>query len=216
MADYTLICCVVNVGQASRVFKCAEKYGVQTGEVSIGWGMVHSHLLEFLQFNEVSKEIITMVAKSDKVSEILKSICEEMEINKPNHGIVFTHHLAEVIGGVSPTVSKSDEIKTGDSMYKVIYTIVQKGHAEDVIEAATMAGARGGTIVNARGAGPHDIEKRFSVVIEPEREKVFIITPDDKKDAIVDSIISAVKIGEPDHGILYVLDVDEVYGLHKD
>ena len=99
-------------------------------------------------------------------------------------------------------------------MYKVIYTIVEKGRAEEAIDAATKAGARGGTIINARGAGPHDVQKIFSVEIEPEREIVFIIAKCDMKDSIVNSIREHLKIDEPGNGVLYVVDLIEVYGLH--
>ena len=101
-------------------------------------------------------------------------------------------------------------------MYNIIYVVVDKGKAEDVIDAAKKAGARGGTILNARGRGVHEVEHFFDIDIEPEKEEVFIITKADLKPAIVDSIVADLKINEPGNGVLFVLDVGEVYGLHVD
>ena len=99
-------------------------------------------------------------------------------------------------------------------MYNIIYAIVDKGKAEDVIEAAAKAGSKGGTIVNARGAGDDEVRKVFALEIEPEKEEVFIITKREYKDKIVESIRTHLKIDEPNNGVLFVLELDEVYGLH--
>ena len=43
---------------------------------------------------------------------------------------------------------------------EAIIVLVNSGFSEVVMDAAREAGARGGTIVNARGTGTKDIEKR--------------------------------------------------------
>ena len=216
MTQFTLICCVVNVGHASKVLKSAKKYGVKGATISIGRGVAHSRLLEFLHINEVRKEIITMVIESDLASKAIVGISEDMEFHKPNHGIAFSYPVCEFIGSKNKLAAEPECNEVREIMYKIIYTIVDKGRADDVIEAANMAGARGGTIVYARGAGIHEVQKLFSVEVEPEKEKVFIITKSDKKDAIVDSIRTHMKIDEPGNGILYVLDINEVHGLYAE
>ena len=216
MAEYSLICCVVDVGHASKTLKSAKKYGVKGGTICIGRGTVRNRLLKFLEFDEIRKEIITMIVESGLASNAIKGISKDMEFHKPNHGIAFSHPVCEFIGSKNILPGNSDYKEVNSGMYKIIYAIVEKGKAEDVIDAATKAGARGGTIINARGAGPHEVQKLFTIEVEPEKEKVFIITKAEMKSAIVESIRAHLKIDEPGTGILYVLDVDEVYGLHKD
>ena len=216
MAEFTLICCVVVAGHASRALNYAKKYGVKGGTFCIGSGIVHSRLLDFLQINEVRREIVTMIIEDELAAAAIKGISEDMEFHKPGHGIAFSHSVKEYIGSKNELESKSKSNEVKKIMYNIIYTIVDKGRAEDVIEAANKAGANGGTIINARGAGPHEVEKLFSVEFEPEKEKVFIITESSKKDAIVDSIKTHLKIDEPGNGVLYVLDLNEVYGLYTE
>ena len=216
MADFTFICCVVDVGQASRAFKCAKKYGVKGGTFYMGRGVVHSRLLEFLQINEVRREIVTMIIEDELAAGAIKGLIDEMEFHKPNHGILFSYSVNEFLGSKNELVKKSESNEVKSTMYKIIYTIVDKGRAEDVIEAATKAGAPGGTIINARGAGPHEVQTLFSVEVEPEKEIAYVIAKSEMKDAIVDSIRTHLKIDEPGNGILYVLDINEVYGLYTD
>ena len=215
MGGHNLICCVVNFGDASKVLKIAKKYGARNGNISIGRGTVNSRFLEFLRINEIRKEVVYMLVESELASSAISGISKDMGFDKPNHGIAFSFDVSAMIsrrckGGQNTT----SEVKK--SMYSAIYVVVDKGRAEDVIEAANKAGARGGTIVNARGAGIHEAQKLFSIEIEPEKEKVFIIARNDMKDAIIESIKAELKIEELGNGIIFVLDVAEAHGLHEE
>lgn len=46
--------------------------------------------------------------------------------------------------------------------HDLILTIVNRGFADEVMSAAKAAGAFGGTVVNARGTGTHELQ-HFSV-----------------------------------------------------
>jgi Nitrogen regulatory protein PII len=216
MAEFTLICCVVNIGDASKVLKIAGKHGIKKSVISIGKGTLNSRLLTILKMNETRREIVSMVLKTELATEAIKDISEEMAFEKPHHGIAFTHPVSELFDS-EHKVKKNTNIKEVEScMYNAIYVIVERGKAEDVIEAANMAGACGGTIVNAREAGNQETQKLFSVEIEPEKEKVIIIAKSKSKDDIIDAIKNYLNIDEPGNGIIFVLNVNEVYGLHQD
>jgi len=217
---YSLICCIVNAGRASKILEFAKKYGVKGGTISIGRGTIHHRLLKLLALDEVRKEIVTMVVERELASQAIAGISKDMDFEKPNHGIAFSYSVAEFIGRsrkIKTEINETDVkgvIKEKD-MYNIIYAIVNKGSAEDVIDAANKAGSEGGTIINARGAGIHEVQKLFDVPIEREKEEVLIITKKELKNGIIESIRKELKIDEPGNGVLFVLDVDEVYGLHN-
>ena len=213
MAGFDLICCIVKMGDASKVMKTARKYGIKNGIISIGRGSAKSRLLEFLKINEIRKEIIYMIVETQLASEAIKGISKDMAFAKPDHGIAFSYTVSEFLDSIHK-VDENIKIKEEkNSMYKAIYVVVDKGNAESVIEVASKAGARGGTIVNARDSHTHEIQKLFSIEIEPEKEKVFIIAKNEMKDSIVEAIKRELKIDEPGNGIIFVLDVNEAYGL---
>ena len=57
-------------------------------------------------------------------------------------------------------------------MHDLILTIVERGYADDVMDAAKAAGARGGTILHARGTGSKEAEKFFGIIVQPEKELI--------------------------------------------
>jgi Nitrogen regulatory protein PII len=214
MEEFNLICCVVNMGDASKVLKIAKKYGVKNGIISIGKGTVHSRFLEFLKINEIRKEFVIMLIEKELAAEAIKGISKDMAFEKPHHGIAFSYSVSKLTLGTNDDNKNTKINEVKNSMYKAIYVIVDKGKAEDVIDAANKAGARGGTILNARGSGVNDTQKLFSIEIEPEKEKVFIITKSELKDSIIESIKSRLDIDKTNNGIIFVLDINEAYGLH--
>ena len=211
-----MLCCVVSVGAASRVLKVARKYKVHGGTISIGHGTIQNRLLEFLKLNEERKEIVTMIVESELAAYALNGIGKEMRFDKPHHGIAFSLPVRQFIGHKNIVEKKSGSGAMNKQKYQIIYVIVDRGRAEDVIAAAGKGGARGGTIINARGAGVHEVRKVFSIEIEPEKEEVFIIVKEEIKDAVVESIRADMRIDEPGTGILFVVDLNEVYGLHEE
>lgn len=97
--------------------------------------------------------------------------------------------------------------------YEVIFTVVEKGLGQEVVDAATKAGSTGATIINARGSGIHECTKFFAMNIEPEKEIVMIIIERDKAEGIVNAIRDAMRIDDPGKGILFSMDVNRVTGL---
>ena len=98
--------------------------------------------------------------------------------------------------------------------HDLIITIVNKGRSFDVIEASKEAGAQGGTILHGRGSGVHDTAKLFGIRIEPEKEVILIIAEVTKTDLIVDAISERLNINKPGKGVLFVLDIKRVAGMH--
>ena len=216
MPKFKLICCVVNMGDASKVIKIAKKHGIKQSIISIGRGTLNSRLSTFLKINEMRREIVSMVAETEVTSKALAEICNYMNFEKPHHGIAFTHSVSAYLDDVRESENTIIKEEMENCMYKAIYVIVERGQAEDVIDVANKAGARGGTIVNARGSSSQEVHKLFSIEIEPEKEQVIIITKSELKNKIVEVIKNHTNIDQPGNGIIYVMDVNEVYGLHKD
>ena len=59
-----------------------------------------------------------------------------------------------------------------EKKYEAIIVLVNSGFSEVVMDAAREVGARGGTIVHARGTGTKDMAKRYNIVITPDKEMV--------------------------------------------
>lgn len=99
--------------------------------------------------------------------------------------------------------------------YKALYVIVDKGQAETVIDTATAIGAKGGTILNARGSGIHERQKFFGIEIEPEKEMVLMLIETPYVENIAKTIYDKLDMEKPGNGMMFVQDVERTYGLYR-
>ncbi|MGG0716975.1 P-II family nitrogen regulator [Robertmurraya massiliosenegalensis] len=210
------VCIIVDFGKGSKIMQTAKKHGISGGTVLLGKGTIKNRLLEMLAINDVRKEIVILVSAKNTVNQAIEQLANKFKFTKPNHGIAFTTSVGRVIGASS---CKSEDLNEGggveNAMYHAITVIVEKGNAGDVIDAATEAGSKGGTIINARGSGIHETSKLFSMDIEPEKEMVLILSKIDSTEKIVSSIRKKLKIDEPGNGIIFIQDVNRTYGLYE-
>ena len=213
--QYELFCIIVNHGLGSKVMKIAKQNGITGGTIFLGKGTVRNHLLELLDLNDSRKEIVMIAANSDLGYKALGEIDKKFHFEKPNHGIAFTISISGLVGLHNCKSYQNHESRGAKNiMYNAIFIISDKGNAEDIIDTAVSAGSKGGTIINARGTGVHEHSKLFSMEIEPEKEIVLILSEKNLTEKIVSAVREKHKIDEPGHGIIFVLDVNNAYGLY--
>lgn len=98
--------------------------------------------------------------------------------------------------------------------FEVIFAIVNNGFADQVMLAAKEAGAKGGTIIRARGSSDIGVDKKYGLTITPEKELLMILTKVSSKDKIMDAIYKAdLSLETANRGIVFSLPVDSVVGL---
>lgn len=97
----------------------------------------------------------------------------------------------------------------------LIMTIVNRGFADLVMEAAKAKGAFGGTIINARGTA-NDTEKFFNISIQPEKEIVLIVVEREKRHEIMQEICVRAGLCTAGQGISFSVPVDETIGFVKE
>ena len=97
--------------------------------------------------------------------------------------------------------------------YDLIVTIINKGWADEVVEASRRAGAEGGTILYGRGTGVHEQKTFLGILIEPEKEVVLTLIPRNLTDTVMKAVIEAGQLEKPGTGIAFVLDASKVAGI---
>lgn len=209
-SSYQLIYIVVPAGKASNVVSYAKKLGATGGTITLARGTVKNKLLNFLSVFSSEKEMIMMGCKSDVAKEILPKIVSKFNLKKSNRGIIFSTKVNYM---AKSSDAKEFNTKIGECMYKLITVIVEKGKAETIVETANIAGARGGTIVNARGSGTAETMKLFNMEIEPQKEVLLIVVKNENVENVVNNILEKHEIQKPGSGILFVQDVHDAYGL---
>ena len=97
--------------------------------------------------------------------------------------------------------------------HEAIFCIVNSGYSEAVMDAAKRLGARGGTVVHARGTASQEAEKFFQITLQPDKDMVMILVPSNIKDDILHALYRSVGLQTPGQGIAFSLPVDGVVGL---
>lgn len=209
-----LICVIANYGLGKKIEKFAKSNGAKYSSCTYGTGTASTGLIDLMGLADVRKEVIYLVSDSENADVLLNKIDEKFKFYKPNHGIAFTIPIMSAILCKSGMTFENNLEE--EDMSDLITVIVDKGKAEDVISYASKAGAKGGTILNARGsAGDLPCQKIFAMEIEPEKEIVIIISEAGKTDAIVNSIDENMNLSEPNSGILFVQPVKRTIGIQK-
>lgn len=99
------------------------------------------------------------------------------------------------------------------SQHDLVIAIVNQGFGDSVMDAARQCGAKGGTILNARGTARAEAESKFGIMIHPDKEVVLILANSKIKDDILHAIYEQVGLETPGQGIAFTTHVDDVVGL---
>jgi len=94
--------------------------------------------------------------------------------------------------------------------YSLIITITDSGKADAVMDAAKTAGAYGGTIIRARGAGAKDAESFLGIKIQPEKDMLLILTHEEARVTIMKAIS-----GCEEKTFIFSVPVDDVAGIGR-
>lgn len=98
-------------------------------------------------------------------------------------------------------------------MFELIVCIINRGFSDAVMTAARGAGARGGTILHAKGTGSHEVERFFGITIQPEKEIVLILVPKEIRSTVMAAVSSSCGLNTEGGGIAFSLPVEDVLGL---
>lgn len=97
--------------------------------------------------------------------------------------------------------------------HELIMCIVNEGFSDLVMDTAREVGARGGTVLNARGTANKEAEKFFSIDIQPQKEIVMIVVHKTLRDEILHALYKEVGLNTPGQGIAFAMPVDNVVGI---
>ncbi len=97
--------------------------------------------------------------------------------------------------------------------HEVIFAIVNAGYAEDVVDVAREHGARGGTILNARGVVKEDAARFFGITVHADKEILMMVVEKDIRDRVLNAIYKELGMAKKARGIVFSLPVSDVAGL---
>lgn len=208
MNDKLIIISILEKSYGSKVMKCIKEDSKSLTSVFYGKGTVSSHVLNALGFYEEKKEITFSVVDQSLEDDIYDTLEKKLKLSEAGHGVLFSIPIRKLD-------KDSDQKEIPMNAKEAIFVVVENGQAEKVVETANKAGAKGGTIIHARGQSQQEPKKLFHLDIEPEQEIVLIVANKEQGTDITDAITNEMQLNDGDNGHLFVLDVSRTSGFYK-
>ena len=187
-------------------------------------GTASSETLDILGLGSPDRSLIISVLTKNLSDKMIRKVHNELKFNVPGNGIGFTVPLK---GANNIIIKKFEEldsneeenpIRKGDTVSEIkrviIAAIVNQGYSEEVMNAATAAGATGGTVIHGRQAGNKEISALWGVGIHEEKDVVMIIADAESKVSIMQAICRDCGINSEAKGVVLSIPLETVVGLN--
>ena len=178
---YQIMTLILSENQCHKFVRIAKDKGIRSGIIILGRGTVKNATLNLLGIKSEKKEIVSILLENEKAKELLDHFTKELLLNEPGHGIAYTTPVItadRITSGQQGTLDTMQGMED-ESMFKKLTEVVYRGMAEEVMDIARKSGVTGGTIMHGRGTGSEFTTKLLGMEIEPEKELVMILMPND-------------------------------------
>ena len=182
------------------------------------YGTAVKSMLELLGIDSSERRVMMNIADGDQTKNLIAKMKQGIHLGVPGHGIVLAVPIKSIGGGKTVEYLKGDGRSAKYSppaqyLNELIIAIANVGHTDDVMNAARAAGARGGTVIHAKGTGINDVQKFMSVSIADEKEIILIVSPAAVKSEIMSSILKKAGPDTESGAIVFSLPVSEAAGF---
>lgn len=215
-----LLVTIVDRGLGDEVAEALREDGVTFNLISPAYCAAGSQLMDYLGLTALERDLVFSVVSENIAFEMLNKVLYKFDLDEPSHGLAFTIPISGISGPLAfrYMVALQEQEDSGfpsncDDPYDCVLTIVNRGFADQVVDGAKAAGAHGGTIFYARGTGIHEVEKFFSISIQPEKELVLNVVKHENVDRVMQAIAAAAGLGTEGRGLTFSLPIDDIVGI---
>ena len=183
-----------------------------------GRGTASKRLLARLGLDPRPKCAVISSAGEESTQKLMRAVKRELYIDAPGNGISIAIPIKSVGGAktleymqgsdaayTTPTKSEYDT--------ELIVVIANEGHTDSIMDAALEAGARGGTILHAKGTAGSDKDRFYNLTISDEKEMLLIVSSSADKTAIMRAILKKCGPATDAGAISFSLPVSVAMGL---
>lgn len=197
--------------------------GVLTAFSTPCLGTAQAGVLDMLGLEKSEKTLVYALTYRREAEKLMKQMIYSLGINVPGGGIAITIPINSFGGSngmhwlLNGSNDEQGEVDIMDNKrdfpYDLIVVVAQRDHSELVMSAARPAGARGGTIVHAKGTGGEYAAKFFGVTIADEKDIILIVVRHEQKNDIMKAIMEKAGVKTPARAVAFSVPVESVAGL---
>ncbi|MDR3174401.1 MAG: hypothetical protein LBU19_09140 [Treponema sp.] len=223
-----LLIFIIDWNKTKVISSVFEEENVRFHFISKGTGTANSEILDLLGIGGTEKAVILSLEQAVMVPALIRGVRKKLGSQAAGAGIAFTIPLSginnpilkvfkeSIMKNLSISTAEERETMNNEIKHDLIVSIVNQGYSDEFMTVAREAGARGGTVINARGLAHKGPVKFFGVSLQDEKEIIIIITSRDRQAAIMQAVSQAYGITTEAGGIIFSLPVDHVMSLNQE
>ena len=224
MKDLRFLITITKRGLGEKFIELYNENGLPIVLNCMGNGTASSDILDYFGIEDTEKDVIFTITNKTTAKAVMRELTLKMGIYLPGMGIAFTVPLASIAGKelfkYLSGEEAADQNKKGDEKemsqeikYELIIAISERGYTDDIMEAARSVGARGGTVLHAKGTGSEHARKFLGISIAEEKEMTLIVAATEEKSKIMKAILAGAGPATDAKAILFSLPVTGIAGL---
>ena len=183
---------------------------------ALGQGTAATEVLDYLGLEATEKAVLLLAAP--RSGRIVRRAARELWLDVPGRGILMTVPISSVGGARARDYLLSWQAEEDDDMdrditHELIVVIANRGHTDQVMDAARSAGAAGGTTIHAKGTGTELARKFLGVSLAAEKEIVFILAKEADRKPIMKAVMTQAGMSTRAQAVVFSLPVTDLAGL---
>ncbi len=183
---------------------------------ALGQGTAATEVLDYLGLEATEKAVLLLAAP--RSARLVRKAARELWLDVPGRGILMAVPISSVGGARARDYLLSWQAEEEDDMdkeitHELIVVIANRGHTDQVMDAARSAGAAGGTTVHAKGTGTELARKFLGVSLAAEKEIVFILAREADRKPIMKAVMTQAGMQTKAQAVVFSLPVTDLAGL---
>ncbi|MDO4488105.1 MAG: P-II family nitrogen regulator [Eubacteriales bacterium] len=212
MNDFNYMMSITNRNELDQLLEIYRENGVAVMFVSLGRGTA--------AVDKKSTAVIQSIVSGETWRKVKNDLIHKLQIDLPDKGIVFTIPLSSA-GGMkqlkllmgSQEIEVKEESVLKGTKYELVLAIANAGHSDEIMNAARAAGAKGGTVVHAKGTGREPNEEFLGITIGSDKEMIYIVVRANVKNAVMKAIMDNCGMKHGAKSVVLSLPVTDTAGM---
>ncbi|GAA2902615.1 transposase [Enterococcus pseudoavium] len=216
---------IISHKDVKKAHTILETHNSPVQDLCIGEGAATNEVMDYLGLGTTEKALLFCPVLKSQVPTLFEALGKGLGLHKPNKGCVFTFpisgassYIMKILASEMPeqnqAFSEREEKKMShEAKHSLLMVTINQGFSEEVMIAATAAGASGGTVVHARRLESQETMRKWGISVQPEKEMVYLLVEQDKKKAVMQAIGEQCGLLSDAQGIIICIPVDGVVGL---
>jgi nitrogen regulatory protein PII len=201
-----------------------------------GSGTASSEIIDLLGIGATVKAVFCCLAQSADTPRLIQEVRQALGARSAGAGIAFSVPLAGVSARIftmfeesaveaaakhetapetgAPAAQEDRSMQAIEINNGMIISILNRGNSDAFMTEARKAGARGGTVISARGISQELMKKFFGISVQDEKEIIIILADKDTVVPIMDAVKANFGPSSKAAGVIFSLPVDRVMSLN--